>query len=247
MKRSPLLAAGLGLLLAVPAFAGSRESACRARELIGPGVWSRVVHLEIEPVEGSRYPAKFDGLVVEFADVLWFYTEYDGTQNLSLQRGHTAADKANLGELLRTAYPALREYTIEPESAESIGEMVIPPNGCFLGCLVRWRELQQAHSPPKHARLIACFPPSEKTSGHMLLEYRSGLTRYIFDPARPEKLIRLPWFSTDEPLAVAERVLRGCWLEPPTRVTALDLNPPRRKASIDHLIATDTHRTQPGT
>ncbi|MES1167772.1 MAG: hypothetical protein ABUL61_01245, partial [Oleiharenicola lentus] len=144
MKRSPLLATGLGLLLAVPALAGSRESAYRARELIGPEVWSRVVHIENQPGVASRYPGEFYALVVEFADVLWFYTEYDGTQNLSLQRGQVAADKANLGALLRAVDPALQEYTLAPEVSEPIGEAVIPPNGCFLACLVRWREFRQA-------------------------------------------------------------------------------------------------------
>jgi len=245
MKWSSLHATGLGLLLAVPALAGSRESAYRARELIGPDVWARVVRLEDAPVEGSARPAKLHGLVVEFADVLWLYTEYDGTQNLSQQRGRVAADKANLGELLHAADPALRQYTIEPEAAEPIGESVIPPNGCFLSCLVRWRELRQTEHPPKHARLIACFPPEDRSAGHMLLEYRRGLSRYIFDPDQPTKLIRLPWFSTDEPLAVAGRVLKERWPEPPVRATSLDLNPPRHRASINHLIANSGHPAPP--
>ncbi len=249
MKRSPHLAACLGLLLAVPALAGSRESACRARELIGPNVWSRVVHIENEPVEGSRYPAEFYGLVVEFADVLWLYTEFDGTQNLSDQRGRVAADKTNLGALLRAVDPALRSYTIEPDATEPLGEAVIPPNGCFIACLVRWGELRQAYNPPnpKHARLIACFPPTATTAGHMLLEYRRGLSRFIFDPDQPEKVIRLPWFSTDEALAIAGRVLKERWPEPPVRATSLDLTPPRRRASLNHLIATDSSPVQPRT
>ncbi|MEJ1973063.1 MAG: hypothetical protein WDM96_11570 [Lacunisphaera sp.] len=246
MKWARLHATGLGLLLAVPALAGSRESAYRAKELIGPGVWSRVVHLENEPVKHGSYPSEFYGLIVEFADVLWFYTEYDGTQNLSRRRGQVAADKANLGELLRAVDPALRQYTIKPDLSEPIGENVIPPNGCFLACLVRWRELRQAEHSPKHARLIACYPPETK-AGHMLLEYRRGLRRYIFDPDRPKQLIRLPWFSTDEPLAVAVRVLGERWPELPVRASALDLKPPRHRAALDRLIATDARPAQPRT
>ena len=61
--RSRLLA--LGLLLAATLHAGSRETAFRARAMLGPDVWARVLRIENErPGRDSRYPAEFHGLKV---------------------------------------------------------------------------------------------------------------------------------------------------------------------------------------
>src|SRR6478735_9299813 len=116
MKRSLPRAIIFFLLscLALPAFAGSRESAFRAKELAGPGVWSQVIKIRnAAPVETSRLPSEFYGLVVVFADIVWLYTEFDGTQNLSPQRGRTAADVTNLAELLRAVDPNWVGFEIE--------------------------------------------------------------------------------------------------------------------------------------
>ena len=75
-----------------------------------------MVRIEIEPAEHSRYPAEFHGLVIAFADILWFYTEYDGTQNLSSRRGQLAADEANLEALLREIHPSMTRFTVETDA-----------------------------------------------------------------------------------------------------------------------------------
>src|SRR6187455_2988907 len=158
MKLIPSSLFGVMLLVVTPLFAGSRESAFLAQQMLGPQVWSRVVRIENEPAEHSRYPAEFHGLVIAFADILWFYTEYDGTQNLSSRRGQLAADQADLEKLLREIHPNLTRFTIETDAPPAHDLPQVLPNACFVACLKHWAKLQESKRPPKRVRLIACFP-----------------------------------------------------------------------------------------
>lgn len=242
MKRT-LPSLGLMLLAVTPLFAGSRESAFLAQKLLGPEVWSRVVKIERAPLENSNRPAEYHGLVIAFADILWFYTEFDGTQNLSSHRGQLAADKANLAALLREADPAIVGFTevLEPPPARDLPAML--PNACFVACLKHWEALLQSGYPPKKARLIACFPTDDR-KGHMLLEYRRGLSRVVFDPDRPDHQISIPFWVGKSPLKTATRALKERWPAPPSHVTAIDfekvLGP-----SAKNLVATGSLAERP--
>jgi len=214
----------VGLLLVVtPLFAGSRESAFLAQDILGPDIWSRVVRLEREPLEGDRRPAELHGLVIAFADILWYYNEYDGTQNLSSRRGQLSSDKANLAALLREIDPAMIRFTEETERPPATVMPDVVPNACFLSCLRHWEMLQRSAKPPKRIRLIACFPPGSPTNGHMILEYRRGLRRFVFDPDRPTLQITIPFWVSGNPLTTATRALGGRWVTPPGTATEVDL------------------------
>lgn len=232
------------LLVVPPLFATSRESAFLAQKLLGPHVWSRVVRIESEPGEHRRYPAEFHGLVIAFADILWFYTEYDGTQNLSFHRGQLEADKANLGELLRAVDPAMIRFSVETEPPPAWDLPAMLPNACFVACVKHWEMLLQSGYPPKKARLIACFPPNADQTGHMILEYRRGLSRVVFDPDRPDQRITIPFWVSRNPLITASRALKERWPAPPTRVTTIDFE----KAlgpSAKNLVATGSMAERP--
>lgn len=235
----------MALLLAIPLRAGSLESAFRARELIGPGVPTRLVRIENHAAGPSRYPAEFHGLVISVADIVWLYTEFDGTQNLSFRRGRVAEDQANLGALLQAVEPGLQAFRDETDAAPAQPLPSAPPNGCFVACLARWRELLQSANPPRAARLIACFPPN-RPSGHMLLEFRRGRHRYVFDPDVPNHLRRLSRDVGDAPLAVASAALSDRWGVAPIRATPVELPaplvPPARK-----MIAADSRSAPPPT
>jgi hypothetical protein len=229
MKRS-LPRAILLFLLPCVAIAGSRESAFRAQELAGTGVWSQVIRItNAEPRETARLPEEFHGLVVVFADIVWLYTEFDGTQNLSLRRGQTAADLAHLGELLREADPHWVAFEVETERPPPGGGHATPPNSCFLACVAQWQQLQRAKRPPKEARLIACFAPGRVT-GHMLLEFRKGWRRYVYDPENPVDSICLGRGIGRDALAVANAVLAPRWKVAPARTSTIDLAPTWRSS-----------------
>jgi len=237
MKVFPSSLVGVMLLVVAPLFAGSRESAFLAQRFLGPDVWSRVVRIESLPVEGSRYPAEFHGLVIAFADILWLYTEYDGTQNLSFRRGQLAADQANLDVLLRAVHPTMIRCTEETAAPAPYELPAALPNACFVACLKHWATLQQAGRAPKQVRLIACFPPDSDV-GHMILEYRRGLRRFVFDPDRPDQRIAIPFWISDSPLAIASRALQERWPTPPGRATPVDLELPVGAVSRNFIAAT---------
>lgn len=219
------------LLTVVSLSASSRDSAYLAQRIIGPKLWSQVVQIENPgATPDGRYPAEFHGLVIAFGDVLWLYTEYDGTQNLSSHRGQVAVDDASLETMLRAINPgwSLGKDTAEPPPA-GLSPTVVPPNGCFLACLVVWQILEQSKQPPKEARLIACYAP-DRTTGHMLLQYRWGPRRYVFDPGQPDKAIPLRYGMGDDALLIARTILGERWAVPPERAVPLDLvgGSPRR-------------------
>lgn len=229
---------GLLLLAVTPLFAGSRESAFLAQKLLGPDVWSRVVRIESEPGENNRFPPEYHGLVIAFADILWLYTDIDGTQNLSSRRGQLAADRANLGELLRGADPAIvgfTEVTVGPAERDL---PTVLPNACFVACVKHWQTLLRSPHPPKKARLIACFP-TDAWTGHMLLEYRRGFSRVVFDPDRPDRQISIPFWVNPNPLTTATRALRERWPSPPSHATSIDFEK-MVGPSAKNLIATGT-------
>lgn len=247
MKATPLTSVALLLLLTAPAYAGSRESAFLAHDLLGPEVWSRVVRIENQvPVPdpsaqsasapAEPYPAEFYGLVIAYADILWFYTEFDGTQNLSSRRGQLAADRARLDDLLREVDPRLLSVTEETERPLRSALPETLPNACFVSCLKHWQALLQAGHPPRQARLIACYPPHSR-SGHMILVYRLGMQRFVFDPDRPAQRIIIPFWSADDPLTIASRALRGRWPRPPEKVTTIEINRPNGPEAHNRIAA----------
>jgi len=233
------------LLVVTPLFASSRESAFLAQHLLGPQVWSRVIRIEAQPTEHSRYPAEFHGLVIAFADILWFYTEFDGTQNLSSRRGQLVTDEANLEKLLREIHPSMTRFTVETDAPPAYDLPQVLPNACFVACVKHWAKLQESGRRPKRVRLIACFP-SDVPVGHMIMEYRRGLSRYVFDPEQPDQQITIPFWVGNSPLKTATRALQPRWGSPPRRVTSIDLGRPAPLGPVSkNLIATGETAARP--
>jgi len=213
----------LGLLLVASLHAGTRESAFQARALLGPDVWSRVLRLENEKAgRGSRYPAEFHGLVVAFEDRLWLYTEFDGTQTLSLYSGRLAADQADLGPLLRAVEPGLGRFEDVTDRPPPTLPEGLPPFPCFLAAVTRWQQLQREPGPPTRARLLAYYPREER-QGHMVLEYWRDGRRYVFDPEQPGADREMSPRLAEDPLKVAQALFRPGDRKRPVRAMQLNL------------------------
>lgn len=227
MKLSQLRFVALGLLLAVSLSAGSRETAFQARAMLGPDIWSRVLRIEnARAGRHSRYPAEFHALVVAFQGILWFYTEFDGTQNLSLYAGRLEQDRADLGPLLRAIEPGLKRFEdVTDHRPDSILAASRPPRACFLASIAHWQQLQRESSPPSRARLLAYYLPAGR-QGHMVLEYWREGRRYVFDPERPADERELPVRLTEDPLTVARALFSPWDREVPARVSPLELDVP---------------------
>lgn len=224
MIPSRLRILSLVLLLAVPLCADSRDSAFQARAMLGPGVWSRVLRIENEQAgRGSRYPAVFHGLVVAFRDILWLYTEFDGTQTLSQYAGRLAEDQANLGPLLRAVEAGLVRFE-DVTDHPPFGVLARPPPyHCFLACVARWQQLQREPLPPVRARLLAYYVDRQR-QGHMVLEYWRADRRYVFDPQHPLSERELPARLGDDPLKVARALVHPADRQRPVRASELRLD-----------------------
>ncbi|HEX2860176.1 MAG TPA: hypothetical protein VHN79_00995 [Lacunisphaera sp.] len=213
----------LGLLLVASLHAGSRHTAFQAQAMLGSEIWSRVVRVQNDaPGRGSRYPAEFHGLVVAFEDILWFYTEFDGTQTLSRYSGRLEEDKADIGPLLQAIEPGLRRFEEITDSAPQPGRGSPPPYACFLASVARWQQLQREARPPSRARLLAYYPRGER-QGHMVLEYWRDGRRYVFNPEKPADERELPVRLAEDPLKVARALFAPGDRKRPVRAMHLDL------------------------
>jgi hypothetical protein len=212
------------LLLALPLCADSRESAFQARAMLGPGVWSRVLRIENDQSgRDSRYPAVFHGLVVAFRDILWLYTEFDGTQTLSQYAGRLAEDQADLGPLLRAVEPGLVRFEDVTEHPPFGVLARPPPYHCFLAAVSRWQQLQREPLPLERARLLAYYVEGQR-QGHMVLEYWRAGRRYVFDPQHPLPERELPARLSEEPLKVARALVHPADRRRPVRASQLGLD-----------------------
>ena len=213
------------LVITAALHGGSRESAFQGRALLDDGIWSRVIRIHNERAgPGSRYPAEFHGLVVAFEGILWLYTEYDGTQTLSLRAGRLAEDQANLGPLLQAIEPGLTRFEdVTTKPPRRVANRP-PPYPCFLASVARWRQLQREENPPQRARLVAYYVKGQQ-QGHMVLQYWRDGERYIFDPEKPDQEFALAPHVGETPLAVAQAVFSSGTHGAPVRASHLDLRP----------------------
>ncbi len=132
----------LALLLAArgAAFAGvlgapeGLRDARAARAMLGNGIWARVVRIDNtgpRPAwRRSLYPRIVYALVFELSGILWFYTDRDGTQSLSLTLGTADRDKAAPGPLFRAIDPGFASWSWVGDAAA--GPAAEPPNACFV-------------------------------------------------------------------------------------------------------------------
>jgi len=212
------------LLLPVALSADSLRSAFQARAMLGTEIWSRVLRIKNErPGRGSRYPAEFHGLLVDFQGILWLYTEFDGTQSLSRYAGRTEADRADLAPLLQAVEPGLTlaDADVDGPPFGTLGRP--PPFHCFPAAVARWQKLQGEPNPPTRARLLAIYPQGRR-QGHMVLEYWRDGHRFVFDPERPARDQELALELAEDPLKVARALYRLDARLSPVRAMHLDLS-----------------------
>lgn len=203
--------------------AGSLESARHALDLVGTGRWARVVRIENDD-PGRRYPAIVHGMVFELDDVLWLYTEYDGTQSLSRYRHQWEADRQNLAELLRLVAPGFRRpvvLPIEPRRDGAGGRSWLP-NGCFVEC-VAWLQRRIALGDPVAAARLLAFYENGRNGprGHTVLLFEDAGGEWVFDPAVDNRPRRSPVASGRDAMVTALAVASSRWQPQQARFLSL--------------------------
>ena len=183
----------------------SLDHARQARALLGDETWSRVVRIE-NANRSSVYPSELYALVFELGGLLWFYTDADGTQSLSLHRHRLAAEKANLAPLLQAIEPGFVVHEIVPEEqARPLVVAEAPPNACLLESHALLRRRQAAGEPILHARLLSYYIP-QRRAGHTVLYYETPRGAFVIDPDRPRKRVRVRKAAHDDPRTLAEAI-----------------------------------------
>lgn len=187
MHRSLLL---LALLLASPLPGGESTllAARRARELLGPEVWSEVVRIQ-NRARPSDYPRTVYATVFELGGVLWFYSSVNGTQSLSLHRNNLAAEKADLTPLLRAIESGFTRYSLEPSAGRhALDSAAALPNGCFIESYVALRERLQRGEELMNPRLLAYYvDQGGRRRGHTVLVYETPHGLFVLDPAAEDR------------------------------------------------------------
>jgi len=188
---------------------GALAHARRAQAMIGAETWSRVIRVD-NATRFGRYPRVVYGLVFELADILWLYTDADGTQSLSLHRGMLADEKANLGPLLRAIEPGFKQWSVVPdETASPADRRGAVPKGCFIESVAALRERLARGETVTRPQLLSYY---EETSmgvmGHTVLTYETSQGEMVIDPTGPNRSRTFPVQLARDPLALA-RALGG--------------------------------------
>jgi hypothetical protein len=132
-----LLAAALSARGEVAGKPAALRDALAARSMLGDGIWARIVRIDNRGPRPrwrrSSYPQTVYALVFEMSGILWFYTDTDGTQSLSLTLGTLERDKADPGPLLRGIDPGFVSWEWVGEPAGPwVPVPSRPPNACFV-------------------------------------------------------------------------------------------------------------------
>ncbi|MSU65641.1 MAG: hypothetical protein EXS38_05985 [Opitutus sp.] len=169
----------------------SLAHARQAQALLGPEVWSQIIHIENQ-ARGSRYPRSLHALVFEFTGLLWFYTSTDGTQSLSLHYDRLAAEKANLGPLLRDIEPGFECWgVVARDELAPVAGVPTLSNGCFVASVTELRRLLAEGVSMTSPQLLLYYDGAYPNGpGHTVLAYESEGGMRVFDPLQPDTVLQ---------------------------------------------------------
>jgi hypothetical protein len=181
-----------------------------ARAMLGGSSWSEVLRISNSNPRSS-YPRTVYALAFELEGILWFYTDADGTQSLSLRRGRVAEDEADPGPLLRAIDPGFTAWEPVPDggvpaAAPRPGAL---PNGCFIESVAALRRRLITGGQADRPRLLSFYADTPAGRlGHTVLVYSTSDGAQAIDAERSERPVRLPPGLGDNALALA-RFIRG--------------------------------------
>jgi hypothetical protein len=200
----------LVLLLAATLRAGDPLAHARqAQAMLGPETWTQIIRVE-NTARFGRYPRIVFALVFELADILWFYTDADGTQSFSLHQGRLAEEKADFGPLLRDIDPGFAHWSVVtndvPATAKSGGEL---PNGCLIKSVAALRSRLARGGAVARPSLLSFYVDTPGgRRGHTVLTYEAGGHLEVIDPEQPTRIQRFATALEGDALALA-RTLSG--------------------------------------
>jgi hypothetical protein len=186
----------------------SLDNARRAQALLGADVWSRVITIRNKERAGV-YPGTVHAVVFELVGILWFYTDLNGTQSFSLERGQLEREKADFGPLLQAIEPGFASWTVVTQPTVGAPDGAPLLNGCFIESVVALRERQRLGLAVGKPRLLSYYlATGSGQKGHTVLAYEISGVIEIFDPGRRGQRLAFPKTVGTDPLDLA-RALEG--------------------------------------
>jgi hypothetical protein len=186
----------------------SMRYARQASGMLGPTRWKRVLRVHNSSFDG-RYPPSFGAVVFEMGGILWFYTSTNGTQSLSLRRGHAWEDEQDLGPLLTHIDSGFSHWEFDPEGAGPDEKGSAPPNACFIQSIALLRHSLSMGIPAEHVRLLSyyvTYPTGMK--GHTVLFLQTDRGATIVDPLMQRKPLLIRSANPGDPTCVANCIRR---------------------------------------
>jgi hypothetical protein len=185
--------------------------AAAARSMLGGDIWSRLVRIDNANPRGilsrSPYPRTVYALVFELSGILWFYTDADGTQSLSLTRNTVARDEADPGRLFKAIDPGFTTWAWVDAAAAPPGRR--PPNACFVESVSELLRRLAVGGEAASPRLLSYYVDTRfGRLGHTVLVFGTDSGLEAVDPEASNRPQILPAELGADPRALSA-FLRG--------------------------------------
>jgi hypothetical protein len=193
---------------------GGLDAAVAARSMLGGDMWARLVRIDNSRphsiLKRGPYPRTVYALVFELSGVLWFYTDTDGTQSLSLTRGTVARDEADPGPLFRAIDPGFTAWSwIEAPAGPRNPSKPKPRNACFEESVAALNRRISAGGEAVSPRLLSYYvdTPTGRL-GHTVLLFATAGGMWAIDAEESDRPVVLPSDLGGDPRLVSA-FLRG--------------------------------------
>jgi hypothetical protein len=205
------------LVLAAAAPAGvipavGLADAVAVRAMLGGDTWSRLVRIDNTgprpTLKRSVYPRTVYAVVFELSGVLWFYTDADGTQSLSLTRGTVERDEADPGPLLHAIDPGFAGWSwVDVPAGPTASRR--PPNACFVESVAALYRRMSAGGVADSPRLLSYYvdTPGGRL-GHTVLIFDTARGLSAVDSDESDRPVSVPFDLASDPRAMSA-YLRG--------------------------------------
>jgi hypothetical protein len=213
--------------------AAGLSDAAAARSMLGGDTWSRLVRIENANPRGilsrSSYPRTVYALVFELSGILWFYTDADGTQSLSLTRNTVARDEADPGPLFRSIDRGFTTWSWVEGAAVPRGPASRrPPNACFVESVSALLQRLAVGGEAASPRLLSYYvdTPGGRL-GHTVLLFGTSAGLFAVDPEDSDRPERLPAELGGDPGALSAYLRGG----PVAAARTIPIERPRNSSS----------------
>jgi hypothetical protein len=205
--------------------------------MLGGETWARLVRIDSSRPAAvwkrGPYPKTLYALVFELSGILWFYTDVDGTQSLSLTRGTVARDEADPGPLFRSIDPGFTAWSwVEAPAGPRKPSSPKPRNGCFVESVAALNRRMAAGGETATPSLLFYYVDTpEGRLGHTVLLFGTSAGHFAVDADASETPVLLPPDLGRDPLAVSAYLRGG----PVAAARSLPLparKPPREWAAL---------------